>query len=580
MKLLNIRLIIRALVIALAVAALAASIGAWRAQDHSPLRSLVDVEADMVFVMPIGTTDTLYLACPDPRHASLSVPFEVNPCRDSVIRTVRVPGFVVDCDGSVQTRTPAVDSLLTGADFMAQLQCALARMDTLCAVYAAHSHELDYYARTHSPLDEGYTDVMSYGEAHRVRALLADSARHLLRRALAQGKMLSARRQTTFRVNGQPAIFDQQRPAVGLVKLRFSENSSHLPHRGVSRDVGEWLFGKPSDPLRLTDSLGRHFVLRPLPLEADSAKASGGHVYAGEAFAPDGSYYRGHFDSKFRREGNGFSIDAHLVKYGLWQADKFKGERMRYTAERVYGIDISRYQHELKHPVKQRVTRRGKGGRTLTRIVKTKKVGINWDALRITSLGPKSGAEDAHVDFPVDFVFIKCTQGTTIRSDYYATDLNAALRRNIPVAPYHFFSHTTGGAAQARHFLRYAQLSRATLPPMLDVEPSEAQIAAMGGEQALWREMLVWLRAVERSGRRRPVLYVSQTFVTRHLAHAPAELLAYDVWIARYGEFRPYVKLLLWQLTPHGRIRGIEGEVDINVFNGSREDFQRWCKGG
>lgn len=544
------------------------------------MRSLVDVEAEMVFVLPVGTCDTLYLSAPDARFGVLGSPLAVSPCRDSVTRVYRVPGFVIDHDGSVQARTPAVDSVLTGQRLAELLRTTLERLDTLCLVYAAQSAELDYYARTHSPLDDGHPDVMAYAETHRVRAQLADSARTLLHRALATGYTLCARRQTSFRVNGCHVVFDHQRPSVGLVTLRPNASDKEVQiHRGATHAVSDWLYGVPAGPLHFTDSLGRLFQVRPLAQSCDSTEAAKAPVYFGQAFSPDGSYYRGHFDDRLRRDGSGFSIDGHLVKYGLWQADKFKGERMRYTADRVYGIDISRYQHELQKPVRQRVTKRGKGGRKVTRTVITKRVGINWDALRITSLGHKAGAEGAHVDFPVDFVFIKCTQGTNIRSDYYAADLSAALRSGIPAAPYHFFSHKTGGVAQARHFLRYAQLHRATLPPMLDVEPTGAQIAAMGGEAGMWREILAWLHTVERTGCRKPVLYVSQTFVTQHLSHAPAELLDYDVWIARYGEFRPYVKLLLWQLTPYGRVRGIEGEVDINVFNGSRDDFRRWCKG-
>jgi lysozyme len=50
------------------------------------------------------------------------------------------------------------------------------------------------------------------------------------------------------------------------------------------------------------------------------------------------------------------------------------------------------------------------------------------------------------------------------------------------------------------------------------------------------------------------------------------------VWIARYGEYKPDVKLVYWQLSPEGRVNGITGPVDINVFNGYQgqwEDFIR-----
>ena len=108
---------------------------------------------------------------------------------------------------------------------------------------------------------------------------------------------------------------------------------------------------------------------------------------------------------------------------------------------------------------------------------------------------------------------------------------------------------------------------------MLDVEPSESEIRKMGGVQKLFQEMLVWLRAVERRCGVKPVLYMGQNFVNKHMPAAPKELKEYDVWIARYSEFKPFVHLLHWQLTYRGRVSGITGDVDINVFNGNHEQF-------
>ena len=83
---------------------------------------------------------------------------------------------------------------------------------------------------------------------------------------------------------------------------------------------------------------------------------------------------------------------------------------------------------------------------------------------------------------------------------------------------------------------------------------------------------------MEKACGKRPVLYVGQLFVQNHLSKAPAAFRDYDVWIARYGAYKPWVKLLHWQLTPYGRVRGIAGEVDINVFNGTRTQFEEYLK--
>ena len=268
------------------------------------------------------------------------------------------------------------------------------------------------------------------------------------------------------------------------------------------------------------------------------------------------SYYSGAWDAD-KRHGFGFSVgERHMIRAGIWKRNVFRGEQMVYTADRVYGIDISRYQHEI--------------GR--------KRYSINWPQLRITRLGAANASRiRGSQNYPVTFVYVKATEGTSSFNRYYAADIAAARRRGLRTGAYHFFSTRTPGAAQARHFLKMAKLRRGDLPPVLDVEPSDAQIAAMGGRQALYREMTAWLRVVKNYCGTMPVLYISQGFVNKYMARAPASLSRYQVWIARYGEYKPYVHLLYWQLSPYGRVAGIQGEVDINVFNGSRKQFQRFA---
>ena len=38
------------------------------------------------------------------------------------------------------------------------------------------------------------------------------------------------------------------------------------------------------------------------------------------------------------------------------------------------------------------------------------------------------------------------------------------------------------------------------------------------------------------------------------------------------------MKLVMWQLSPDGRVKGITGEVDINVFNGYQGQFDEFIE--
>ena len=286
------------------------------------------------------------------------------------------------------------------------------------------------------------------------------------------------------------------------------------------------------------------------------AKAEGHGAY----MTTDGHYFEGHWEQD-QPEGFGLQLLENevitILKTGEWQKGVFKGERMNYTTERIYGIDISRYQH-------------GKG---------RKKYPIYWNRLRISHLGSKSKKQiSGIVDYPVSFCFIKSTEGVSIRNPYYAQDYTNASKAGIPIGAYHFFSTKRTGQAQAEYFINNTLFRKGDLPPVLDIEPSDSQIAAMGGSQALWRNIRVWLQAVEKRCKVKPILYINQRFVNNYLPDAPDIMRSYKIWIARYGEYKPGVKLAVWQLSPDGRVKGITGEVDINVFNGYQQQFDEFLQ--
>ncbi len=267
----------------------------------------------------------------------------------------------------------------------------------------------------------------------------------------------------------------------------------------------------------------------------------------------DGAYYEGHFERN-TRHGFGFLVNTRSLLAGSWRYGRFLGERMRYTSDRIYGIDISRYQHEQ--------------GR--------KRFNINWRQMTITSLGAKGNQQESA--YPVSFVYIKATEGISISNRYFYADYSAAHRQNLHVGAYHFFSTKQSGNMQANFFLSKATLRKGDLPPMLDIEPSDLMIQRMGGIERLFNEIRAWIRIIERHSGTKPLLYVNQNFVRKYLDEAPDLKDNYSIWIARYGEYKPDVHLAIWQLSPNGRVSGINGPVDINVFNGYQGQWDEFIE--
>lgn len=427
--------------------------------------------------------------------------------------------------------------------------------------------ELKYYLQSHDARDVGYGAIYKYAmretRIQEQSRKLLDSLRgitvtgnlKLLRRikyaahttGIADGKKSGKKDTKTALLPCHPTEGQPQDST-----LLFQLNSEQLPD------------GNQALPMSFASALVRTHSASIMPradltLRQDSLGTYRGDTQDGSAIweGKDGSYYEGEWKDG-ERNGFGFSIaPGKTLRVGEWKNDRYHGERLVYTAERIYGIDISKYQH-------------GKG---------RKKYPINWKALRISHLGSISRkAVNGNVDFPVSFVYIKSTEGTTLFNPYYKSDYRAAKARGLRVGTYHFFSTLTPAGQQARQFLKRSIISKGDFPPVLDVEPTKAQIKKMGGVGVLFSRVRTWLRLVERQTGTKPILYVNQIFVNRYLNAAPDLKHNYRIWIARYGEYKPDLRLVYWQLCPDGRVKGIHGEVDINVFNGYKSAYQKFIE--
>lgn len=408
---------------------------------------------------------------------------------------------------------------------------------------AAQLHEMDYYLRTHDVTDEGYNLIAGY---HTLLTKMAQTA-------------------------GESGISGQSGQITKTIVVRIAAKDRLLPAVKIAGGywkTGHFRMGRVNGPVILRDSLGRIVCAEydadtiVKAVRTDSLGTYRGqmdrHLQAwgqGTYDAIDGSHYEGFWEDD-QRNGFGFESSPHHVRVGTWKKGRFLGEKLRYTAERIYGIDISRHQHEK--------------GR--------KRFGINWKQLRITSLGQRhpSGGQT----FPVSFVYIKSTEGTTIRNRYFMSDYAKAKQQGLHVGAYHFFSLKTPALAQATYFVNSTLFRQGDFPPVLDVEPTDAQIEAIGGDEVLMQRIRTFMDYVEKRTHMRPILYVNQMFINKHMQNAADIKQNYNVWIARYGEYKPDVKLVYWQLSPDGRVNGITGPVDINVFNGYQGQWDEFLRTG
>lgn len=199
----------------------------------------------------------------------------------------------------------------------------------------------------------------------------------------------------------------------------------------------------------------------------------------------------------------------------------------RITGFEVHGIDVSHHQKN-----------------------------INWNKVK----------EDS-----IDFVFMKATEGENFRDPNFEFNWRSAKEKNIIRGTYHFYRPSVDAEIQAKHFIRTVKLSSGDFPPVLDLEVSDnrpKQIIIEGAKR--------WLKIIEQHYGVKPILYVNRNWFEEYV---DGNFDDYVVWMAAYT-VSPQPELVngkdwnFWQYTNRGRIQGIDGAVDLNVFYGSKEELK------
>lgn len=195
----------------------------------------------------------------------------------------------------------------------------------------------------------------------------------------------------------------------------------------------------------------------------------------------------------------------------------------------IRGIDISHYQGE-----------------------------IQWDMLRNATIN----------NDPIRFVFIKATEGISLMDENFNENFYQAKNNDFIRGAYHFFTPDCSPERQARYFLHQVHLEPGDLPPVLDVE----KIGNLS-RQELRQRVKRWLDIVENAYGVKPILYTGYKFKTTYLNDTIFN--AYPYWIAHYyvDRLRYQGPWSFWQHTDRGRVAGITGDVDVNIFNGNLEQL-------
>ncbi len=166
----------------------------------------------------------------------------------------------------------------------------------------------------------------------------------------------------------------------------------------------------------------------------------------------------------------------------------------------------------------------------------------------------------------VNFVFIKATEGTTFTDKSFSKNWEDSKKAGFLRGAYHYFTITSDGKQQAEHFINTVPKEKNTLPPVIDIEE-------VGEDQAkLIVELREYAEIIENHYGVKPIFYVNKKTYELYIRDYFKEHI---IWYAVYGSEPPVDTWTIWQYTDSGKVNGIEGPVDFNIFKGNNEDIMK-----
>jgi lysozyme len=175
----------------------------------------------------------------------------------------------------------------------------------------------------------------------------------------------------------------------------------------------------------------------------------------------------------------------------------------------------------------------------------------------------------------IRFAFIRTSDGIDKIDERFAKNWSGAKHAGVMRGAYQYFRPDQDPNAQADMMIVMLGKDRGELPPVIDVETdggkSPDELAAKIG---------TWIARVRDKLGVEPIVYTGPEFWTNRVK---ADYSAHALWLAHYTRNCPTVpapwsKWTFWQYTDNGRVPGIEGAVDLDVFAGTMADLEEFAR--
>lgn len=203
---------------------------------------------------------------------------------------------------------------------------------------------------------------------------------------------------------------------------------------------------------------------------------------------------------------------------------------------------------------------------------------VNVDRYRYPVAGIDVSKHNGEIDFDqvrdddYQFVFIKASEGKTYKDDAFDRNYQAARQAGLKVGAYHFFRKNRTGQEQAENLLGAIGGRPLDLPLVIDLEDDWGNGAAVNRETATQRVMDM-IGILSQHGYQ-VMIYTNMDGYNKYYKDMLAD---HDLWLCSFtGPDLLTMTRRFQQFSHEGDVKGVKGDVDLNIYCGSRRDWDRY----
>lgn len=173
----------------------------------------------------------------------------------------------------------------------------------------------------------------------------------------------------------------------------------------------------------------------------------------------------------------------------------------------------------------------------------------------------------------VSFAFIKATEGSGHIDEFAERNLENAAETDIKISAYHFFSFDSPGETQAENYISVVSSDEIDMPPVVDIEYYGDKRSDKPDPEETEAILRPLLERLEDYYGEKPIIYTTVPVYVKYIRNSFSD---YPLWIRNVYCEPDFIGWKFWQFCDKGELYGFSGEekyIDLNVYNGSEEDF-------